>query len=540
MENILIFGHKKPDTDSVTASIALSYLKNYLGYKTEARILGNPNNETKYALDYFKVKTPIYLNDIKLQIKDLNYLKNYSMDEYCSINQGFNYMNENLIGTLPITSKNKQFIGMVSMKDIAKTLISNENIVLNTSYENIINTIDAKEIIKFDDKIQGELIVASYRSTTFIDNINIKSNTILMVGDRHSIIEYAINKHAKMIILTGDAHIKEKHLQMAKENKINIIRTKNNTLQTSRKIELSNFLNTLMVKEEIIKFDENDDVNDFIDIANKSKYSNYPVTNNKNECLGLLRFSDIHKRKRKQVILVDHNEASQSVDGLEEAEILEIIDHHKIGTIGTSLPINFRNMPVGSSNTIIYMLYQENGVKIPPYIAGLMLSGIISDTLLFRSPTTTDIDKKTVEKLAKLANIDYKVYGMNMLKAGASLKGKTKEEILYTDFKNFTIQGKKIGIGQVITLNIEEINKEKEEYVSLINKIANNNDYYIIALFATDIINNGSYIYFNDQAADILDNSFKVKEIKQGQYLKGIVSRKKQMIPNIMDFLEKK
>ena len=490
MEKTLIFGHKKPDTDSVTASIALSYLKNTLGDQTIPTILGNPNNETKYALDYFKVKQPKYLNDVKLQIRDINYLKNYYMDETNSIYEGLKYMNE--------------------------------------------------EILIFDDEIKGELLIASYRSTTFIENININENTILMVGDRHSIIEYAIKSNVKMIILTGNAQIKEEHLEMAKKNKINVVRTQNHTLKTSRKIELANYLKELTLTDDVVTFNENGYVNDFVDIANKRKFSNYPIINDKNICLGMLRFSDINDKKRKKVILVDHNEASQSVDGLEEADIVGIVDHHKIGTIGTTLPINFRNMPVGSTNTIIYMLFKENNIEIPSHIAGLMLSGIISDTLLFKSPTTTEIDKEIVKDLAKIANVDYEKFGMDMLKAGASLKGKTKEEILYSDFKNFTIDGKKVGVGQVVTLNIDEIEKEKDEYIKLINNVAENNDYHIVALFATDIIKNGSYIYYNDNAKEILDNCFDVDEFKQGCYLDGIVSRKKQMIPNIMDAIENK
>ena len=415
-----------------------------------------------------------------------------------------------------------------------------ENTILNTSYKNIIDTINAEEILKFDDEIKGELLIASYRSTTFIENININENTILMVGDRHSIIEYAIKSNVKMIILTGNAQIKEEHLEMAKKNKINVVRTQNHTLKTSRKIELANYLKELTLTDDVVTFNENGYVNDFVDIANKRKFSNYPIINDKNICLGMLRFSDINDKKRKKVILVDHNEASQSVDGLEEADIVGIVDHHKIGTIGTTLPINFRNMPVGSTNTIIYMLFKENNIEIPSHIAGLMLSGIISDTLLFKSPTTTEIDKEIVKDLAKIANVDYEKFGMDMLKAGASLKGKTKEEILYSDFKNFTIDGKKVGVGQVVTLNIDEIEKEKDEYIKLINNVAENNDYHIVALFATDIIKNGSYIYYNDNAKEVLDNCFDVDEFKQGCYLDGIVSRKKQMIPNIMDAIENK
>ena len=492
MEKTLIFGHKKPDTDSVTASIALSYLKNYY------------------------------------------------MDETNSIYEGLKYMNENEIGTLPIVNDENKLVGIVSLKDISKAQFENENTILNTSYKNIIDTINAEEILKFDEEIKGELLIASYRSTTFIENININENTILMVGDRHSIIEYAIKSNVKMIILTGNAQIKEEHLEMAKKNKINVVRTQNHTLKTSRKIELANYLKELTLTDDVVTFNENGYVNDFVDIANKRKFSNYPIINDKNICLGMLRFSDINDKKRKKVILVDHNEASQSVDGLEEADIVGIVDHHKIGTIGTTLPINFRNMPVGSTNTIIYMLFKENNIEIPSHIAGLMLSGIISDTLLFKSPTTTEIDKEIVKDLAKIANVDYEKFGMDMLKAGASLKGKTKEEILYSDFKNFTIDGKKVGVGQVVTLNIDEIEKEKDEYIKLINNVAENNDYHIVALFATDIIKNGSYIYYNDNAKEVLDNCFDVDEFKQGCCLDGIVSRKKQMIPNIMDAIENK
>lgn len=536
MESIYVFGHKKPDSDSVTASITLSYLKNQLGFNTEPRVLGDINNETKFILKYFHVPTPEYLNDVRIQIKDLDYLKNYSAHYKDSISKGFNQMNENIIGTLPIIDNDEQFIGIVSMKDIAKNQISGDINKLNTSYQNIIDTLNGESLLRFDEEISGELLIASYRSTTFIDTIKVDSNTILIVGDRHSIIEYAVNNHTKLIILTGNAEIKEEHLEIAKKNRVNIIRTNEKTFSVSRLIGLANYLENIII-EDVITVDEQQDLNDFIDKSNRFKYSNYPVIDNSNKCPGILRVSDTNKKNRKQVILVDHNEISQSADGLEEAEIVEIVDHHKIGTIGTSMPINFRNMTVGSSNTIIYQLYKENNIEIPSVMAGLMLSGIISDTLLFRSPTTTALDEKSVKELAEIASIDYEKYGMEMLKAGASFEGKTKEEILYMDFKNFMIGERKIGIGQVTTFNVDEIMKEKDEYVKIINQVASNNEYLIVALFATDILKNGSYLFFNDSAFELLDNAFDV-ELKQGVYLDGIVSRKKQMIPNIMSVLE--
>lgn len=540
MEKTFIFGHRKPDTDSITAAIALSYLKNKLGEHTEPRMLGDLNNETKFVLDHFDVPVPKYLNDVKLQIKNLNYKKNVYIRDNESIFETYLYMVENNISTLPIIDEKKQFLGIVSMKDIAKDMISGEFNQLHTSYDNLLDALGANGILRFDNEITGRISVASYRSTTFIENVEITPNTVLIVGDRHSIIEYAVNNKAKMIILSGNSYMKEEHIKIAEKNKVNIIRTDMPTFEVAKKIGLANYISNITLSENVVCFNDTDYVNDFIDIANQTKFSNYPVLNRKKECLGTIRLADIADKNKKKVILVDHNEAEQSVEGLEEAEIVEIIDHHKIGTVGTTLPINFRNMPVGSSNTIIYQLYKENNEEIPSNIAGLMLSGIISDTLLLKSPTTTLKDQEAVEELSKIANVDFEDYGMQMFKAGSSLAGKTKEDILYTDFKNFTIEEKKVGVGQIFTLDIDEIKQDQQEYIELLNSTAENNDYYIIALFVTDIINNGSYVFYNDKAKDILDSSFNIANLEQGYYLQDCVSRKKQIIPAIMDAMEKK
>ncbi|MBD9085555.1 putative manganese-dependent inorganic diphosphatase [bacterium] len=540
MEKIYVLGHKKPDTDSIAAAISLSNLKNELGIPAEPRTLGNLNNETKFALDYFNETEPKYLNDVKLQVKDTKYIKNYFLNSNQSIYDGYNYMNQFNIGNLPLISEDGTFTGLISMKDIAKYQMKEELNHLNASYDNILKVLNGESILKFDDNFDIKILTASYRSTRFIETVNIDEKMGLIVGDRHSIIEYAVNNKAKLIVLTGNSEIKDIHLDIAKKNKVNIIRTNYDSFTTSRKIWLSNYLNTIIENQNIICFNEEDTVDDVMDKTKRFKYSNYPIINKDNKCLGLMRISDINDATRKKVILVDHNEAIQSVDGLEEAEIVEIIDHHKIGTLGTSLPINFRNMPLGSSNTIIYLLYKENQIKISKNIAGLMLSGIISDTLLFRSPTTTDIDRKAANELATIAEVDLEKYGMELLKAGSSLKGKSKEDILFMDFKNFTIEDKKVGIGQITTFDISEIESEKEEYVALINQMAENNGYYALALFATDIIKNGSYIYYNEQAKEVFANSFDIDELKEGSYIDGCVSRKKQFIPSIINTIEKK
>ncbi len=282
MNKTFVIGHKKPDTDSVTAAINLSYLKNKLGHDTVPMVLGDVNNETKFVLEYFKIETPKYLNDVKLQIKDLKYNKANFINKNTSIFDSFNYMNSNLISNIPVIDNDQTFLGEVSMKDIAKDMICGDNEYINASYQNIISTIEGEQLLKFDDIIIGNILVASYRSTTFIQNIKIDSETILIVGDRHSIIEYAVNSKAKLIILTGNSKIHDEHVEIAKKNKVNIIKTSLNTFNAAKLISLSKDINTLVHKNDIVCFDENDEVNDFIAIANKTKFSNFPVLDKDN------------------------------------------------------------------------------------------------------------------------------------------------------------------------------------------------------------------------------------------------------------------
>ena len=534
MEKIYIFGHRNPDTDSVAGAISLAYLKQQLGINAVPAILSSTNLETKYALNYFNVKEPEFLNDVKIKIKDVKYTKNYNIDEFTSIKEAYNKMTNAGISKIPVVDENKQLLGIVSMKDIAKEQFIDEVDKIETSYNNIINTIDGEEVLKFDDEIKGTLLVAAYKSTTIIDSVDFDNNTILIVGDRHSVIEHAIKNKIKLLVLTGDNQIKDEHLKLAKENKVNIIKTKNNTMITSKIINLSNNVSTINYEKNIFCVKDFDDVSEFSNIANKTRYSYYPVLNKNNECTGILRLSDISSGKKKKVMLVDHNSYEQSAIGLDETEILEIVDHHNIGSIGTNKPINFRNMPLGSSNTIISIMYKENNVEIPRDIAGLMLSGILSDTLILTSPTTTEIDKEVVEKLSKIAGVDYKTYGLEMLKAGSSLKGKTKEEVLYTDYKTYPVGDQKIGLGQLSTTNPDEILDNIDEYIELVNKTAENEGYYFVALFVTDIIKGGSYAIYSDRAEEILRRVYKNEELTEGTFLEGVVSRKKQILPGIM------
>ena len=363
---------------------------------------------------------------------------------------------------------------------------------------------------------------------------------MLVVGDRHSILEYAVDAGVKLIILVGNSEIKDKHLQEAIKNKVNIISTENGSFEVSNLLNLSNYCLKINASSTPISVKESDFLSDFEDLTNKLSFSNYPVVSQEGCCLGMIRITDVSEKKRKRVILVDHNEKTQSVDGLEEADILEIIDHHRLGTISTSSPINFRNMSVGSTCTIIFGLFYQYGVELPNDIAGLLLSAILSDTLLLKSPTATKMDADAVNRLCQRLNLNYEEYGLEMFKAGSSLKGKTIEDIIYQDFKQFNTEDINIGIGQVFTTNYEEIETKKCEYIKQLNEIAENNNYDIVCLFVTNIITNGSYILFNDKARNVLSLAYNVEDIKQGHFLENIVSRKKQMIVAIIDVLEKR
>ena len=533
-DKIYVFGHRNPDTDSVTAAISLAYLKRKLGMDAEARVLSAINLESKYALNYFNVPEPMFLNDVKIKVSDLEFTKNYSVTEEDSVNDAYERMVEAGISKIPVIDDAKKLLGIVTMKDIAHEQFSDNIDLVKTTYDNILETIDGEEVLRFEDNIEGNLLVASYKSTTIKENITFNNSHILMVGDRHSIIEYAIECGVKLLIITGPNTIKEEHLELARKNKVNIINTKYNTIMAARRINLANNISTLSYNKNVLCINEHENVSDFMSIANKTRYSYYPVINEDDECVGILRLSDVDYNNRQKVILVDHNNYEQSAIGLDEAEILEIVDHHNIGSIGTNMPINFRNMPVGSTNTILYILYRENNVKIPKDIAGLMLSGILSDTLILSSPTTTDLDKEAVDALSKIAGVDYKEYGLDMLKAGSSLKGKTREEVLYTDYKNYPVGDKKIGLGQLSTTNPDEILEVIDEYVELVNEVADANDYYLVCLFVTDIINKGSYVIYSRRAEDILRRVYKNEELTQGTFLEGVVSRKKQILPGIM------
>ena len=526
MEKVYIFGHRNPDTDSVTAAITLAYLKRKLGMNAIPAILSSINKETKYALNYFKEKEPIFLNDVKMKVKDLDYLKDFMAKDDTSIYEVYNKMHKAEISKIPITDKTKKIVGIISMTDIAENCLNNTH-KLETDYTSILNTINGIKVLKYDNLIKGNIVINK--------NILLKSNDIVIIENEKE-IDYVVNYKIKMLILTDGIDLNQDELNSAKNNKINIIKTTNSYLNTIKRINFCNFISTITKDYPVSVTNENCDLSSFISSAEKTKFTYYPIVDNNNKCLGIVKFGKVSYNHKKKVIMVDHNSFSQSAIGIEETEILEIVDHHNLSNNSTNKPINFRNMPVGSTNTIIYLMYKENNIKIPKNIAGLMLSGILSDTLILNSPTTTNIDKDAVNNLSRIAGVDYKKYGFDMISYGTDLRGKTKEEILYNDFKRYPTNSGTIGLGQIYTTNIKDIEKEKDSYIDMLNNVAKINEYKFLALFVTDIIKNGTYVYFSKEGKDILSEAFNI-DITQGYYIDGILSRKLQILPNILNIM---
>ena len=537
MDKVYVLGHQRPDTDSITSAISLAYLKNRLGMNAVPVRIGEISRETKYVLDYFNIKTPPLIADVKLQIKDLSYHKDYFINKYNSIQDAYKFMLDKAITGVPIVDNDKKFVGLITVKNIVHDIINGDINTLNTSYTNIINTLRGEEILRFDEEIKGKLLAATYKSTTFMETVHLDESNILIVGDRHSVIEYAVNSKVKLLIIVGNNNIKEEHLEIAKANHVNVIRTPFDAFKTSKLISLANYIYSIIPNEEIYTFNEDDYYDEFVVKTAKLKHNNYPIIGKNNLCKGLIRITDITEKNKKKVILVDHNEQEQSVEGLDEAEIVEIVDHHKLGDLTTKNPINFRNMAVGSTNTIIYEMYKENNVAIPYNIAGIMLAGILSDTLILTSPTTAEIDKKAVNALANIAQVDYERFALAMFKVGTSLKGKTIEEIVNADIKVFTNANVTFAISQVFTLDIELVKNKKDEFIDYIDKLSKDRNYRLVLLVITDIIQKRSYLLYTTDDGEIIEDAFSIKNITEGYSIEGIVSRKKQIVPKLMEVM---
>jgi len=530
--SILVFGHKNPDTDSIASAIALSNLFNQLDLNTTPCVLGSIPKESQFILDYFKIPEPTFITDVKIQVKDLQYNFAKGLSPTNSILSTFNQMKSNDLETVGIVDDSNQLLGIISMKDIAKSAIDGDFYHLETSLNNLIKDLNAQVLTTSRQCFNGRLSILAYYYKTVQGLLG--DEDIVIVGDRYDIIEYAISCKVQLIIVTGGNKIPTKYLDLAKTNNVSIICVPMDTYSISKIINMCNYSSRIMRTNNIVRFNELEYLEDVKEELGQTNYRNYPVIDKHHSFLGFINREHIMNPSKKKVVLVDHNEYSQSAEGLHEAEILSIVDHHKIGDVSTSMPINFRNQPVGSTCTIVYWMYKEHDIEIPYSIAGVLLSGILSDTLLLKSPTTTDVDRTAINALNKILNLDIDGFGMDMFKFGTSLEGQTIDEVFHKDFKEFELDSFKTGISQVFTLDIDSIFNKKDEYLDYIKDIHKSMKNDITLLLITDILNEGSYILYQCKNQNIITSSLNITS-EQGDFAAGIVSRKKQVIPKLLE-----
>lgn len=543
-ENIFILGHKNPDSDSICSALAYADYKNGNGNVNAIPVrLGELNRETKFILDYFDVDAPELMETVRLSVEDLNFDKLAPVSPEISIRMALNLMKKNNLNNLPVIDGNEKLIGVVTVSDIIQSYIDVwDNSILEkseTTIDNIIDTLSASPILMAEKirELKGKLVVLAMEP----DNIKeyIEENDIAICGDRKDAQKMAINSNISLLIVTGNGILDEDLVKIASEKNITIISTPHDTFTTSRLITQSIPISYVMTRENLVIF-ALDDLVDHVKLQmSQTRYRSYPVIddNNNDKVVGSISRYHLISSMKKKVILVDHNERSQSIDGLEEAEILEIIDHHRVADVFTGSPIYFRNEPVGSTSTIIASIMFENGRRPTKKMAGILAAAIISDTLLFKSPTTTLIDKLILERLAKIADLDVEVFAMEMFKAGTSLVGKTPQELLSQDFKVFTTEEEKIGIAQVYTMAPDSLNEMKDNLINLMEERAKQEDFSIFILMLTDIFKEASEMVVIGDNKEYVAQAFG-KELEDNSfYAPGILSRKKQVVPPITTML---
>jgi manganese-dependent inorganic pyrophosphatase len=532
--SILVFGHKNPDTDSIASSIALAYLKTKKGISAKAYALDPPNAEAQYMLRNFNIPAPDLLDNVYIQVKDIAIDPPASVTPNTSILSAYNIMTKKNIKTLGIAEEKNPLTGIITMKDIAMALIGGNFYELNTSIFNILKDLGGELITGTDHTVQGHIRVVAYNFDTA--KAKIDKDSIVIMGDRYDVLTYAIVAGVPLIVITGGRKPPEEIIHFAKTQNASILSVPTDTYTTAKLLNQCNFISTIVRNASLVAFNKDSYLNEVKEEVIHSSYRNYPILDEHNILKGFIHRRHVLNPGRKQVILVDHNEYSQSAQGLHEADIVEIVDHHKLGDIATSMPISFRNMPVGSTSTIVYQMFKEQKVVIPYPIAGALISGIISDTLFLKSPTTSNLDREAMVSLNKILNLDLETYSTALFKAGTSLEGQSIEEIFTKGLKEFSVNNHHIGISQVFTLDIENVFHRKDPFIDFISKIHVQRGYFLTLLMVTDILKEGSYLLYRCENKNVIPMTFGV-DAKQGVFAKNIISRKKQILPKIMEVI---
>ena len=541
-KKVWVVGHKNPDTDSICAAISYAYLKNQSGDKKTyvAKRAGAVNEETRYVLERFGVEEPPLVSYAGAQIKDINIRKTAGVSNQISLKRAWELMKKLEVVTLPVTNQFGKLEGVIVTKDIATSYMDVlDNCVLSkarTQYKTIAETIDGEVYAGNEHAhfVRGKVVIATSNPEYMADYI--EDDDLVILGDREEAQMQAIRSNASCIIIGGGLEVAEEVKKLAEKRDCVIITTPFDTFSVARLINQSMPIKQYMTRRELVTFDIDDYVDDVKDVMSRVRHRDFPVLGSNGNYVGMISRRNLMNMQKKQIILVDHNEKSQAVDGIGEAEILEIIDHHRLGSLETVSPVYFRNQPLGCTSTIIYQMYQEQRVEIPKEIAGLLLSAIISDTLMFRSPTCTPFDKGVAKRLAEIADVDIEDHAKKMFRAGSDFKNKTTEEIFYQDFKIFHTEDCDFGVAQISAMSGEELEQIGEQLRPFLPQVLGEKRLNMVYVMLTDILEESSKIIFaGEDAGKILAHAFKKLEDADGILLDGIISRKKQMIPTLMN-----
>ena len=542
---IYIIGHKNPDTDSICSAIAYADIKNRVnnGCKYSAKRAGQINEETEYVLKKFGVEAPGYLSDVGTQVKDMEIRETPGVPNNISIKDAWAIMKESSAVTLPITKEDGQLEGLITTGDIAKSYMdAHDNYFLSnarTQYRSIANTVEGTVVTGnyHGYFVKGKVVIGAAHPDKLGEFL--EEDDLVILGDRHEDHLCAIEQNVSCIIVCNHAEVAEDIKMAAEKNQCVVIQSALDTFTVARLINQSIPVKHIMKKENLITFQTDDFTDHIRDIMVKNRHRAFPVVNKHGKYIGTVSRRNLLGMKKKQLILVDHNEKTQAVDNIDAAEVLEIIDHHRLGSLETLQPIMFRNQPVGCTATIMYQMYTEKALEISPAIAGLLCSAIISDTLMFRSPTCTSSDKMAAGALALIAGINIEEHAKEMFTAGSNLKGKTTEVIFYQDFKRFTSDKVNFGVGQISSMNAEELEDLKQRLIPFMQHECGKNGISMVFFMLTNILEESSeVICYGEGSCRLVEESFGVKEAQGGYVLQGVVSRKKQLIPAFIGTLQ--
>ena len=542
-EKIFVIGHKNPDTDSICSAIAYADIKNRTSQKVKyiPKRAGQINEETEYVLNRFGMQPPGYLSNIGTQVKDMDIRMSPEADKSMSLKNAWDLMMEKSIVSLPIRDKEGQLEGLITIGDIAKTYMDTTDSYLlsraKTQYKRIAETIDGI-VVEGNEHgyfAKGKVLVGTANPQML--KTYIEEDDLIIMGDREEDHLEAIEQNVSCIIVGMGIEVTERVIKLAHEKEIIIIMSPYDTFTIARLINQSIPVRYIMKTENLVTFNTEDFTDDIQNEMIKHRHRAFPVINKKGKCIGTIsrrNFLDMHKKK---VALVDHNEKDQAVDNIEKAEIVEIIDHHKLGSLETMTPISFRNQPVGCTATILYEMYGEQKLEISPTIAGLLCAAIISDTLMFRSPTCTLSDKMAAGALALIAGIDIEKFAREMFKAGSNLKDKAPEEIFFQDYKKFIAEGDiSFGVGQISSMDNDELAEIKERLIPFMVSECGRHGVTRVYFMLTNIIEESTeLLYYGEGSEEMAKTAFHMDPVDGTFDLKGVVSRKKQLIPALME-----